>query len=418
VKHWQETDQILRRLAELREAGDGASLATVVDISGSAYRRPGARFLIEEEGATLGGVSGGCLEEDVRRIGLELLDGDECRLLHYDTGSDEDTVWGLGLGCDGEVDVFVQPATTEPFLEAAERIRELLRGQQPFAVSNVVESGGSGVSAGSVEAGASDESGEAGASRRSGEAGEAGAIRASGEAGEAGAFGASDEAGSLPLGWPVVVSGATVVAGSTGDAGLDDEIAARSGSLLEKRESAHWSSGGHRIFTDVLEPPPFLIVCGAGDDALPLVSMATRAGFRVVVVDHRPAYLDEARFPDAWAVDRATPDDRAPGIPATDDTFLVVKTHNLERDRGWTRRFLETPVPYIGLLGPKSRRDDILESVEPAQRDRIYGPVGLDIGADGPEQVALSIVSEVLAVRSGRRPRHLREREVAIHAEA
>lgn len=364
MKHWQETEQILRRLADLHDRGDGAAVATVVQISGSAYRRPGAKFLIEQEGATLGGVSGGCLEEDVRRIGLGLLGGDECRLLHYETGSDEDTVWGLGLGCDGEVDVFVQPATTEPVLEVGERVRELLRGQQPFAVTNVVEST------------------------------------------------------ELPPGWPVVVAGGVIVAGSTGDADLDDEIVARSGSLIDSRESTQWRSDDHRLFTEVLEPPPFLVVCGAGDDARPLVSTAARTGFRVVVVDHRPAYLEAARFPEAWALDRATPDEKAPGLPESDDTFVVVKTHNLERDRGWTRRYLETPAPYIGLLGPKSRRDEILESVEPDRRHRIYGPVGLDLGADGPEQVALSIVSELLAVRSGRQPRHLREREAPIHAES
>src|SRR5512144_2684716 len=109
VKHWKETGELLSRAARLRESGRKAALATVVRIEGSAYRRPGAKFLVEADGRTTGGVSGGCLEADVRENALALIEGGTPRLLHYDTGSDEETVWGLGLGCEGAVDVFVQP---------------------------------------------------------------------------------------------------------------------------------------------------------------------------------------------------------------------------------------------------------------------------------------------------------------------
>src|SRR5260370_35423980 len=111
MKHWRETTAIVERVARLAEAGARAAIATVVRISGAAYRRPGAKFLVEEGGGTTGGVSGGCLEADVREVALGGLRSGSPRLLHYETGSDDDeTVWGLGLGCEGALGIFVQPA--------------------------------------------------------------------------------------------------------------------------------------------------------------------------------------------------------------------------------------------------------------------------------------------------------------------
>ena len=112
MKHWRETAEIVERAIALASAGRRAALATVVRIEGSSYRRPGAKFLIEDDGQTLGGVSGGCLEADVRDVGLQVVQTGSPQLLHYDTGTDDRTVWGLGLGCNGSVDIFVQPATS------------------------------------------------------------------------------------------------------------------------------------------------------------------------------------------------------------------------------------------------------------------------------------------------------------------
>src|SRR6185436_7059673 len=139
MNHWKETAEILSRLAELKAAGRGAALATVVRIVGSAYRRPGAKFLIEETGETMGSVSGGCLEADVREVARNVLETGEPSLRHYSTGTDEDIVWGLGLGCNGLVDVFIQPATEGPLAELADRLRELLVGDSAFAISTVLD---------------------------------------------------------------------------------------------------------------------------------------------------------------------------------------------------------------------------------------------------------------------------------------
>ncbi len=359
MKQWQETSQILERVAL---GNQPLALATVVKIEGSSYRRPGAKLLIEDGGATLGGVSGGCLEADVREVGLAALKDGHCRLRHYETGADDDTAWGFGLGCDGTVEIFVQPLTGDS-RRMLSRVRELLDGDRLFAVSTVLS---------------------------------------------------GDVAGRV-----VLVDPQGVGDGSTGDTRLDREVAARSKeSLAAGRgggggQSTQWGDDSARVFTEVYEPPPRLVIFGAGDDAMPLGEFATRVGFRVTLVDHRPAYIQPERFPQATHLVTRRPEEGVHGIPFGPETYAVVMTHSLAHDLEWVGHLLRTDVLYVGLLGPRTRTDQVLEAVEGERTDRVFGPVGLDIGADGPEQIALCIVAELLAVRSAREPSHLREREAA-----
>ena len=374
MKHWQETSQIVGRVTELAAAGQRAAMATVVRIEGSAYRRAGAKLLVEEGGATRGGVSGGCLEADVREVAMAVMREGLPRLRHYETGDDDRTVWGLGLGCNGSVDIFVQPVTSGDAVNVARHMRTLLAGDAPFAVSTVVR-------------------------------------------GPAAALGR------------MLVEGNGPPAGLTETPALDREMARRAQTLLAAGESdlydiestgAGTESSG--VFTEVHMPPPRLVICGAGDDAMPLAAHASQIGYRVTVVDHRPAYLSRERFPHAERIDRR-PDDGLEGLPLGPSTHLVVMTHSFAHDREWGRRLLRTDVPYIGLLGPRARRDEILEQIgvtgEPAGAtgmDRFFAPVGLDLGADGPEQIAVSILAELLAVRTSSVPRHLRDKDGVIHA--
>ena len=374
MKHWQETSQIMGRVTELAAAGRRAAMATVVRIGGSAYRRAGAKLLVEDSGSTRGGVSGGCLETDVREIAMAVMRDGAPRLRHYETGGDDRTVWGLGLGCNGSVDIFIQPVTSGDTPEVARRLRTLLACDAPFAVSTVVR-------------------------------------------GPSTALGRMLVARDGPL------------TGSTGTPGLDREIARRAEALLAAGESQLYDieSGGDNtnstgVFTEAHVPPPRLVICGAGDDAIPLAALASHIGYRVTVVDHRPAYLSPERFPDAERIDQR-PDDGPEGLPVGPRTHLVVMTHSFAHDREWVRRLLRTDVSYIGLLGPRARRDEILEQIRAKGEgiavtgtDRLFAPVGLDLGADGPEQIAVSILAELLAVRASSEPRHLRERKGVIHA--
>ncbi|MFQ5703161.1 MAG: XdhC family protein [Gemmatimonadales bacterium] len=359
MKQWQETTAILDHLAALARAGKRAVLATVVHIEGSAYRRAGAKLLIEESGATMGGVSGGCLEADVRGIALAALADGRPRLKHYDTGSDENMIWGLGLGCNGAVDVFVQPVTSEAIRETLEAERQLLAGDERFASGTVV-------------------------------------------VGDSGLWGRS-----------LLMSASGTATGSTTNPKLDRQVQRFCAHQIKTGESLLQDVADVKVFVEVCIPPPRLMIFGAGDDAMPLCASAAAVGFRVTVVDHRPAFLSRDRFPDALALNESRPDNAR--IEVTGDTFAITMTHSLKHDTDWVKYLLSTDVSYIGMLGPRQRTQEILESVGGLGDSRVFGPVGLDIGADGPEQVAASVVAELLAVHSKRDPRHLREREGAIN---
>jgi xanthine/CO dehydrogenase XdhC/CoxF family maturation factor len=364
MNHWKETAEILSRLAELTAAGRRAALATVVHTSGSAYRRPGAKFLIEESGDTLGSVSGGCLEADVREVAKSVLATGRPSLRRYSTGADEDMVWGLGLGCNGQVAVFIQPATEGPLADLAACLRELLAGDSPLSLFTVV--------------------------------------------------GGGEEIGAM-----LVQTADGSALGSLGNAGFAAEHAR---GLVPSSRSGVQRIGEREVFVEVLPPPPHLIVCGAGEDARPLVAYAAEAGFRVTVVDHRPALLEPAAFPPASRLLLARPEEPNTGdksLPPAERSLAVVKTHSLAQDREWVRRLLAAGLPYVGVLGPRLRTESILREIgatDASLGERVFGPVGLDLGADGPRQVAISIVAELLAFIAQREPRHLHERKAPIHA--
>lgn len=360
MKHWQETLRLLDRMVRLGQQGRTSALAVVTQIRGSAYRRPGAKLLIEGDGGVLGGVSGGCLEEDVRQQGLAVVRSGRARQLHYDTSDGETRVWGLGLGCDGQIDLMLLPISPEAAQGPWAQVRGLLDGDAPVVLAAFAEDGASG-----------------------------GVLAMAGR-----------ERRVDALGEPLAADGV--------------ESAALS--ALKSGRSCLQSVGPRRVFADVLLPPPKLLVCGAGEDARPLVSLAAGVGFRVIVADHRAAHLTPELLPEAFRLVPGRADGPDDDLPSDRETYAVVKTHSLEQDTAWVRRLLRTGVAYVGILGPRARTLRILDDVGAEGDGRVFGPVGLDLGADGPEQVAVSVVAELLAVRSGRQPVHLRERTVAMHA--
>ncbi len=361
MKHWQETTRILHMLERLSEQGRSAAVATVVNLDGSAYRRAGAKMLVADDGKMAGSVSGGCLEADVREAALSVIADGTPQLLHYDTGSADDSPFGLGLGCNGAVDIFVQRATSPEFLDTSRRITALLLGDESFAVSTVVR-------------------------------------------------------GPEGLGRSVVVSLHGRPVGSTGDTKLDRLIATRASEIIRAGASELAELDARQVFTEVQTPPPSLVIIGAGDDTRPLVAFATEVGFRVIVVDHRPAYLTIDRHPAGTRLIEMRADSDVSALRLGPRSYAVVKTHSLEHDREWVKRLLETQTPYIGVLGSRARIQDMLSELGAENDDRIFGPVGLDLGAEGPEQIGVSVVAELLALLSGREPAHLRAKEGFIHA--
>lgn len=357
MKNWQDTDRIFKELERRIGQGKNAAVCTIVKIKGSAYRRPGAKLLVSEDARMIGNVSGGCLESNLHEVGMSALQTGQSKLVHYDTSGTEDMLWGFGLGCNGEIDILVNPVTTGQagYVDA---VRQRLAEDTPFGLVTMLDNSRCFVV----------------------------------------------DAKGAPSGAPEWKK-------------LESGLVQQFQRLLVDDRSELLEVDGVRLFLDVLTPPPHLVVFGAGDDSMPLERYATEAGFRVTLVDHRSAFLSDERFPGAFRLVQARPEEGLGRIPTTEKTYAVVKTHALVHDKEWIARLLnETPIPYIGLMGPRTRREEILSGVKADRSTRIYGPVGLDLGAEGPEQVALSIVSEILAVHSGRKPNHLRDRTQAIHA--
>lgn len=194
--------------------------------------------------------------------------------------------------------------------------------------------------------------------------------------------------------------------------------------VIQGQEATHWIAGGASQcegsdrFVDVMIPPPRLLVVSAGDDARPLAALAASVGFRVVVADRRPGLLTPARFPAPIRLVETDAARLAERVVLDDESFAVVMTHHFADDTDYLRSLVRGPARYLGVLGPQQRTArilDVLRAEGSVDTSRIFGPVGLDIGTDGAEQVALAVVAEMLAVRSGRAPRSLRDRRVPIH---
>jgi xanthine/CO dehydrogenase XdhC/CoxF family maturation factor len=359
-------DEVLDALAA--SGGAGAALATVVGVRGSTYRREGARLVVPAEGETVGNISGGCLEGDVAVQAREVLAQGAPRLLRFDLTADDEAVWGWGLGCNGAVDVLVEPAG--PAAGVAAALRAAREEERPLALVTVIDGERSGAR--------------------------------------------------------MVVQPGGGVEGTLGDAALDDDARAAALDALARRRSRRLDlAGGVPAFVEVLEPPLRLVVCGAGHDAVPLVEFAARLGWRVDVVDDRPVFLVPERFPQARRFVEAKPAEAAEATAPDADTCVVVMSHNFLRDRDYLRSFLPSPAAYLGMLGPRARLERLLaeldtEGVHPSAETlaRVHGPAGLDIGAEGPEEIAWSIVAEILAVRRRAAGGFLRDRRGPIHAEA
>src|SRR2546430_8387631 len=373
----KELIEILDAIDRFAAAREPMALATIVGVRGSTYRRQGARLLLTRSQQMVGNISGGCLEGDVMVVADEVMTSGQARLVTYDLTADDDVVWGLGLGCNGAVDIFVEPV--DPSAEIFVLYRKAIAEERALAVVTVL----------------------------------------SGAA----------PAGPGQLAQPRLAmwaAGARI--GTLGDATMDDR-AARAGTAAIQEGASRilslpGSAGAVQAFVEVLRPPIRLVVCGAGHDAVPVVQLAAQMGWRVVVVDSRERFLTRDRFPGARQFIKADPTSAPDRVPMDDRTYVVIMTHNYLHDRDLLRGFLRTGAGYLGMLGPRIRTEKILDElrrdgVTVSDRDhgRIFGPLGLDIGGETPEEIALAIVGEIQAVESGRRGGFLRERRGPIHGQ-
>lgn len=367
----QEMRTVLGVAERLAERGEDGVLATVVKVEGSTYRRPGARLLASRSGDWVGGISGGCLEGDLVRKAWWRTEGGPA-LVTYDSTADDETAWQFGLGCNGVVHVLLE--------------RVAKQGQDPLAFV-----------------------------RRCWRRREAGAV--------ATVFRTS--APGVPLGERLTLD---LDGRDTGDLGTDelaDQVRADLAECLtvDRSRTKDYSlpTGEVEVFLEVVRPPIQLVVFGAGFDAIPVVQTAKSLGWHVVVVDRRTSLSSRPGF--ALADERlvVSAGEACTRLRLDDRTAAVVMNHNLSDDRIATASLLPTPVRYVGVLGPRARTEKILAEVATGQRPhpeqlaRLYGPVGLDIGADTPEEIATAVIGQIVAVFAGRSGGHLSDRSGPIH---
>jgi xanthine dehydrogenase accessory factor len=358
--NFRETERILQVIREVTASGRRAAIATVVRVRGSAYRREGARIVIREDGTYECLLSGGCLEPAVADAAAHVIATGEPKVVRYDL--EEDSVWGLGIGCSGEVDVRVERVSDDDVTRAWLRVLE--QGEAAVLVTPL-----------------------AGAEGRL-------------------------------LVWP---DGRTT--GDLGGTTARGPAIAQALSLARdpRGQSRAERFGAVELFFEKSEPPPRLVVFGAGADAVPLAVHARTLGFVVTVVDSREAFLTPDRFPGATLV-RSDFTRLSDHLTLDSGSFVVVMNHHLERDRQSLRVALTSDAPYVGMLGPRARFQKLLAALADegyvptaAALERVRSPVGLALGAETPEEIALSILGEILAVRRGFEAGFLTGREASLH---
>jgi xanthine/CO dehydrogenase XdhC/CoxF family maturation factor len=379
-----EVRALIEAFDEACARGERCALATVVSVEGSSYRRPGARMLVCEGGASTGMISAGCLESDIIEHAKRVIRAGAVKLVEYDTASTSDEmVWGLGLGCNGIVRVLVEPlAPGSSYVEALRRSCEAQTDAAPLTVATVYHHTPPEPVAARIETGAR---------------------LVIGGNGSVGSEKLSDEAAAL----------------------LESEVRAL---LLGGDASvAHIfdvDGGAVKVFVETLLPPVPLVVFGAGHDALPVVELARGLGWQTEVVDPQARPATRSRFAMADRVTLARPEEVAARVSITPRTLTLLMSHNYSHDLALLRFLLASPARYIGVMGPRKRTERMLsdlaageDSFRPAEADlaRLHSPAGLDIGANSPAEIAVSIVAEMRAVLEGRSGGMLRERRGSIH---
>lgn len=354
----KELQEILEKTAQL-SADQKAILATVVDVKGSSYRLPGAKMLILENGDTFGTVSGGCLEVDVLERARKVLKNGRPQIFVYDTTDELDSVFSLNMGCRGVIRILLEPVRNNKLLD-------FLR--------NCYEKNLHGIAATLI----------------------------SGDKTE--------------IGKRLFFNGNGFVTGDLKYEQILKDLQKTDKSFIKKYDFGE-------LFFEYIAPPVELNIFGAGADAVPLAEIAKNLGWRVSVFDHRTAFVNRERFANADEIIISRPENAEQNIKMSENSVAVVMTHNYEHDKNLLQFLLKSNAKYVGSLGPKHRAENILEEFSAAgisfsagELEKLYAPVGLDIGADTPEAIALSIIAEIQAVLSKRNGGFLRDRKGSIYA--
>jgi xanthine dehydrogenase accessory factor len=361
----KELSSILEAWRQPEGVPETAILATVVDVKGSAYRRPGARMLITPDGKRIGSVSGGCLEGDIVRKAWWWTESGEASVRVYDTTADEDAVWELGLGCNGEVRVLLERLYNAETRELFRFLDECERERSAAVVATVI---------------------------------------------------ATTERCLVPIGSRLFLTGEQRASGWLMESTLGPTVRASAQEALASRKSRTVMFGDFEVFVEFIAPALPLLIFGAGQDAMPLARVAKELGWHVTIADGRPAYAQRRRFPSADEVLLTEPGDLLKNVPLDSTSAAVIMNHSYAVDRELVRLLLSYPLRYIGVLGPRARTENMLAELGVTELPECFhAPLGLDIGAETPEGISLSIAAEIQAAVAAREGGKLRDRKAPIY---
>jgi len=371
----KEINDIIQAYKLVRKQGRKCALATVVHVEGSSYRRPGARMLVTEDGVLTGAISGGCLEGDALKKALLAISEQRNKLVVYDTTDEDDARFGIQLGCNGIVYILFEPVLEDGSNHPLVLLQKLSSKRQKATLVTLF----------SMNKGCTRQPGTC--------------VLCQEDGSSLTGLGDND------------VENVLLGAGMT-------TISTETPATVEYL----YNNEPYIIFSDFIVPPISLVLFGAGNDAIPLVKMASILGWEITVIDGRPQYATVTRFPDAGKVVVANASQALSYVSTDELTAFVLMTHNYNYDLEIFRQLLQTDITYLGTLGPKKKLLRMLDEVESQgisftaeQRSKIYGPVGLDIGSETAEEISLSILAEIKAVISARQIQHLRDKQGSVH---
>lgn len=360
----KELSDIVQAYDTAKQSGVRMALATVVQVDGSSYRRPGARMLVTEDGQLTGAISGGCLEGDALRKAILAITQGKKKLVVYDTTDEDDAKLGVQLGCNGIVQILFEPIENiETNIIAL--FRQINASRQPqllltgFHPSN-------GEHLGSISTAA---------------------------------LPSELKTALLPV--------------------FDRVLTTK----ISEHHLVDWNNTTQSIFVEYAAPAISLIIVGAGNDTIPLASMAHIIGWRTTIVDGRPTHATANRFKDANQIIIGKPPIVLPQLVFDDRTAIVLMTHNYHYDIEMLALLANHHLSYIGLLGPATKKERLLHdlfnqgiALDDQQLNSIHGPTGLDLGAETASEIALSICAEIMSVLEGTQPQSLKLKPTPIHA--
>lgn len=363
----KEIKDILNAYKAAVQEGKKTALATVVKVEGSSYRRPGARMLITDDGHLTGAISGGCLEGDALRKALSAIVQQENKLITYDTTDDDDVSFGVQLGCNGIVHILFEPIKINEHNNPIHLLEKLENNREQGILVTLFS------------------------------------------------LNHSEQTGTSLL----YQKGKLY---SKIESSLKENILKDVSASLENKSSTFkcYPEAGYDIeaFIEFIPPPIQLVIAGAGNDVLPLVKISAVLGWEIIIADGRQSHANIQRFPKADKILVIKPEKLLSQISVDEHTAFVLMTHNYNYDLALLDDLLKIDVPYIGVLGPKKKLNRMLDELRIDSEEKIshvHGPVGLDIGAETAEEIAIAIIAEIKAIFTNSTGAALKEKTSPIH---